>query len=79
MLHSQFSGVIVASTAQTRSLFSQDKERLIKELLSKAPSDIHPDGNSIGQIDVRVDYKPIYLDIVSKNMFDRISHCIQLK
>ena len=47
--------------------------------MEKAHPDVHPDGNSIGQIDVRVDYKPIYLDIVSKNMFDRISHCIQLK
>jgi len=56
-------GVIVASTAQTRSSYSLNKDKLINDLLRKAPSDVHPDGNSIGQIDVRVDYKPIYLDI----------------
>ena len=65
MIYFSLKGVIKLYTAQTPSLYSQDKERLIKELIDKAHPDIHPDGNAIGQIDVRVDYKPIYLDIVS--------------
>ena len=52
------------SEAQTTSLYSHDKQKLLTDLLGKSNPDVHPDGNSIGQIDVRVDYTPIYLDIV---------------
>jgi len=55
--------LIVNSGAQTTSLYSHDKQKLLTDLLAKSNPDVHPDGNSIGQIDVRVDYTPIYLDI----------------
>ena len=56
--------LIVNSGAQTTSLYSHDKQKLLSDLLGRSDPDVHPDGNGHGQIDVRVDYTPIYLDIV---------------